>query len=386
MRPKCRFQTRVLVVLPSARHSTAALGAVSAANSASFPRLLADIGGTNARFGWVGAPGAPVSQVQRLSVPGFAGPAQAAAAYLDGLAGLLGADYRAPKRAAFAVATAVVGDHIDFTNSHWAFSRAEVQAALRLDSLLMLNDFESLALSLPCLTPDQVRAHAGAAPQASGAGAGAGAAGDGDGDGGHAARRTLAVVGPGTGLGVGAVVGTRRGWVALPGEGGHATLAAADPLESALLACVRQQFAHVSAERLLSGIGLPLLHQSLGQVLGLTTGQSGQALTSAEIVDAAETGSDAACGQTLDIFCALLGGFAGNVALILGARGGLYIGGGIVPRFADRFFASAFRERFEAKGRFRDYLAAIPTALITDTLVALSGAALAIEQQVALGD
>ena len=361
--------------LPSARRSTAAIGVASVtatvADSATYPRLLADIGGTNARFGWVATPGAPVSQVQRLSVPGFAGPAQAAMAYLDSLARQLGADYRAPRRGAFAVATAVAGDAINFTNSHWAFSRAEVQTALQLDGLLMLNDFESLALSLPCLTPDQVRTHAGAMPCTAGE---------------AEARRTLAVVGPGTGLGVGAVVGTRQGWVALPGEGGHATLAAADPLESALLACVRQQYSHVSAERLLSGIGLPLLHQSLCQVLGHAASPSGQALTSADIVDAAEAGSDASCGQTLDMFCALLGGFAGNAALTLGARGGLYIGGGIVPRFADRFFASAFRERFEAKGRFRDYLAAIPTALITDTLVALSGAALAIEQQVALGD
>ena len=347
----------------------------------SYPRLLADIGGSNARFGWVGAAGAPVSQVQRLSVPEFAGPAQAASAYLDGLARQLGAAYRAPRRAAFAVATAVASDHIAFTNSHWAFSRAELQAALRLDGLLMLNDFESLALSLPCLTPAQVRSHAGALPLTMGVAVGA--AGD---VGAAAARRTLAVVGPGTGLGVGAVVATRLGWVALPGEGGHATLAAADPLESALLACVRQQYAHVSAERLLSGIGLPLLHQSLGQVLGRAASKpDGALMTSAEIIDAAEAGGDAGCGQTLDMFCALLGGFAGNVALTLGARDGLYIGGGIVPRFVDRFFASAFRERFEAKGRFRDYLAAIPTALITDTLVALSGAALAIEQQVALG-
>ena len=377
-----RFQTRCPVVLPSARHCTAAQGATPLADGVSHPRLLADIGGTHARFGWVDAPGMPVSQVRRLSVPGFAGPAQAATAYLDGLARQLGEDYRAPRRAAFAVASAVVGDQIKLTNSHWAFSRAELQAALRLEGLLMLNDFESLALSLPCLTPSQVRAHGGALPLTQGGaepGVGAGL-------GGGTARRTLAVVGPGTGLGVGAVVGTRQGWVALPGEGGHATLAAADPLESALLACVRQQYVHVSAERLLSGIGLPLLHQSLGQVLGRAAGTAEGALTAAEIVDAAEAGTDAGCGQTLDMFCALLGGFAGNVALTLGARGGLYIGGGIVPRFAERFFASAFRERFEAKGRFRDYLAAIPTALITDTQVALSGAALAIEQQVALGD
>ena len=334
----------------------------------SYPRLLADIGGTNARFGWVDAPGAPVAQVRRLPVAGFAGPAPAAQAYLDGLARQLGTTYRPPRHAAFAVATAVAGDRIVFTNSPWAFSQAEVRAALGLDGLVMLNDFEALALSLPCLGESQLRAHPGVPALTPGV----------------AARGVLAVVGPGTGLGVGAVVPTRQGWVALPGEGGHATLAAGDDLESALLACVRRQYPHVSAERLLSGIGLPLLHQSLGEVLGEVLGAVPAALTAAQIVDQGQAGNDALCGQTLDLFCALLGGFAGNVALTLGARGGLYIGGGIVPRFADRFFASAFRERFEAKGRFRDYLAAIPTALITDTLAALSGAALAIEQQVAL--
>ena len=336
------------------------------ADAAGYPRLLADIGGTNARFGWIDGPGASVAHVQRLSVPAFAGPAQAAQAYLASLALQLGADYRPPRHAAFAVATAVAGDRIAFTNSHWAFLRTDVQAALGLRSLLMLNDFESLAMSLPCLGPAQLRLHGaaqGAVPGLIGApGTVAG---------------TLAVVGPGTGLGVGAVLATRSGWVALPGEGGHATLAPADALESALLACVRRQYAHVSAERLLSGIGLPLLHQSLAEVQGRPV----DALSAAQIVDQGGAGSDALCSQTLDVFCALLGGFAGNVALTLGARGGLYIGGGIVPRFADRFFASAFRQRFEAKGRFSNYLAAIPTALITDTLAALTGAALAIDQQ-----
>ena len=340
---------------PSAA-ATAATAATAA--DAAYPWLVADIGGTNARFGWVSAPGAPVTQVRKLSVPVFAGPAEAAMAYLAERAQLPGAERRAPRHAAFAVATAVVGDHVAFTNSHWAFSRAAVQAALGLDSLLMLNDFESLALSLPRLGAGQLRAHGGVLPQAAGA---------------------LAVVGPGTGLGVGAVVPTTEGrWVALPGEGGHATLAPMDDLESALLAQVRRQHAHVSAERLLSGIGLPVLHQALAEVAGTPTAP----LTAAQIVDRGAAGSDALCSQTLDMFCALLGGFAGNVALTLGARGGLYIGGGIVPRFADRFFASAFRQRFEAKGRFQPYLAAIPTALITDTLAALSGAALAIEQAV----
>jgi glucokinase len=324
-----------------------------------FPRLVADVGGTNARFGWVAAPGAPVSQVRTLPVPAHAGPAEAARAYLAQLAVAAGGDARAPVHAAFAVATSVAGDRVAFTNSHWDFSRSAVQAALGLRSLLLLNDFESLALSLPGLGDGQLRRHPGVASMPGAA---------------------MAVVGPGTGLGVGGVVPDGRGgWVALPGEGGHATLAPADDLESALLACVRRDFPHVSAERLLSGIGLPVLHQGLARVEGMPAA----ALTSAQIVESAEAGpagTDPLCSRTLDLFCALLGGFAGNVALTLGARGGVFIGGGIVPRFADRFFASAFRQRFEAKGRFQGYLAAIPTALITDTLAALGGAALAIEQ------
>ena len=348
----------VVSILSSTAPPEASLAGSATDSSVGYPRLVADIGGTNARFGWVAAPGAPVTHVRKLSVPDFAGPAEAARAYLDERLQHAEADGRAPCHAAFAVATAVAGDLIAFTNSHWTFSRQAVQAALGLDSLLMLNDFESLALSLPRLGGPQLRAHRGVLPQAVG---------------------TLAVVGPGTGLGVGAVVQGHQGlWVALPGEGGHATLAPADDLESALLACVRRQFNHVSAERLLSGIGLPVLHQALAEV----NGQPLAARTAADIVDLGQASQDALCSQTLDVFCALLGGFAGNVALTLGARGGLYIGGGIVPRFADRFVASAFRQRFEAKGRFQPYLAAIPTALITDTLAALSGAALAIEQAV----
>jgi glucokinase len=135
----------------------------------------------------------------------------------------------------------------------------------------------------------------------------------------------------------------------------------------------------VSAERLLSGIGLPTLHQAVAAVLSQRTPQ----LSAQDIVARGCAGEDPLCERTLDAFCALLGGFAGNVALTLGARGGVYIGGGIVPRLGDYFFASRFRERFEAKGRFRSYLEAIPTALITDTLVALTGAAVAIEQATA---
>ncbi len=324
--------------------------------TAAAPYLVADIGGTNARFGWVAAGGSAVTQVRTLPVPAHAGPAEAARAYLVGLQRDLGAAYRAPQRAAFAVATAVAGDRVELTNSHWSFSRAAVQADLGLDVLLMLNDFEALALSLPRLDAAQLRAHGGVLLRPSG---------------------TLAVIGPGTGLGVAGVVQTAQGWLALPGEGGHATLAPADEFESELLARVRRDHAHVSAERLLSGIGLPVLHGAVAAVLGQPVSVP---MSTEAIVEAGVGGADALSARTLDAFCALLGSFAGNVALTLGARGGVYIGGGIVPRLGERFFASRFRERFESKGRFRSYLEGIPTALITDTLAALGGAALAIEQ------
>jgi glucokinase len=325
-------------------------GASLRAAGSALPWLVADIGGTNARFGWVASAGGPVEHVRRFAVAGSAGPAEAVRAYLQSLPAGVAA---VPQRAAIAVATAVRGDRVELTNSPWAFSCEALRHELGLQSLQVINDFEALALSLPRLTPAQWRAH-GAAPVAAG---------------------TLAVIGPGTGLGVGAVVQTPAGWAALPGEGGHATLAPADDFESEVLRHARAQHVHVSAERLLSGIGLPLLHTAVA----LADGRAPQALASEAIVDGALAG-DAACARTLDVFCALLGGFAGNVALTLGA-GAVFVGGGIVPRLGERFFVSRFRERFEAKGRFRDYLAAVPTALITDTLAALAGAAFAIEQR-----
>ena len=240
----------------------------------------------------------------------------------------------APRAAALAVATALAGDRVALTNSGWDFSRRELQHALGLEALLLLNDFEALAMSLPRLQGAQVRSFGPAPLPAADA---------------AAATGTRAVVGPGTGLGVAGLVHGPQGWVAVPGEGGHASLAATDDFEAALLAAAWREHAHVSAERLLSGIGLPVLHAAVARVLG----QPAEALSADQIVERGLSGADAVASRTLDAFCALLGGFAGNVALVLGARGGVYIGGGIVPRLGERFFASRFRERFEAKGRFR---------------------------------
>ena len=339
--------------------------------------LVADIGGTNARFGWLAEGSDNVAHVATLSVAAHPGPVEATRAYLHSLASTLGTHAAVPRAAAFAVATAVGQDRVALTNSGWAFSCRATQQELGLEELLLLNDFEALALSLPRLGATQVRAITTAGMAATAAGAWV-----------TVKDGSLAVIGPGTGLGVAGLLPTRHGWMAVAGEGGHATLPAGDDFEAALLAAVRRDFPHVSAERLLSGIGLPVLHGAVSAVLGpaLTPGRPGRPgppstlLAAGEIVERGLSGSDAVCARTLDSFCALLGSFAGNVALVLGARGGVYIGGGIVPRLGETFFTSRFRERFEAKGRFQAYLQAVPTFLITDTLAALSGAVLALEQ------
>jgi len=340
-------------------HAQALAQSSAAASGLARPWLVADIGGTNARFGWLAAGSDVVAHVATLRGADHASPASAAQAYLAQLQAQLGAAYTPPRAGAFAVATAVGGDEVAFTNSGWVFSREATRRQLALDALLILNDFEALALSLPRLHGAQVRAVGAVAKPAA-----------------MLSAATLAVIGPGTGLGVAGLVPTAHGWVALPGEGGHATISAADDYESALLSAVRRQHPHVSAERLLSGIGLPVLHAAVAAVAG----KAEPALTADKIVERGLAGQDELCSRTVDSFCALLGSFAGNVALTLGARGGVYIGGGIVPRFGERFHSSRFRERFEAKGRFQAYLQAIPTLLITDTLAALTGAALALEQ------
>ncbi len=331
--------------------------------SALYPWLLADIGGTNARFGIVLSPGSAIEQIRVLPVREHAGPGDAVRAYLHALVAD-GLDSAAPRSAAFAVATAVDGDVVELTNATWSFSRSALQAELELSALLILNDFEALALSLPRLSAAQMRPWDASVPLPDAAAASVGS--------------VMAVIGPGTGLGVGGVVRAGEAWIALPGEGGHATLAPADDFESAVLARARQEFAHVSGERFLSGIGLPVMCRAVAAVLA--QGEDVSGLSTEQIVEHGLSGASPACDRTLDLFCALLGGFAGNVALTLGSRGGIFIGGGIVPRLGERFFASEFRRRFESKGRFASYLAGIPTALVTDTLAALTGAALALEQ------
>ncbi len=329
---------------------------------AAYPWLLADVGGSNARFAWVPGPNLPPQHVRTLAVAEYPQLIDAVRAYLGGLSlatyGDASREVKAPRSAAFAVATAVTGDAVHFTNSTWSFSRSAIAKQLSLQTLLVLNDFEALALSLPRLRPGQWTPLTPEAAE-------------------PLWTEHLAVVGPGTGLGVAGLVPCSEGWRAVAGEGGHTTLAPFDDYEAALLSATRREFPHVSAERYLSGIGLPVLYRAVAAV----EGQRAVADVNGKwIVERALADDDALAGRTLDTFCAMLGSFAGSVALTFGARGGVFIGGGIVPRLGERFTRSAFRERFEAKGRFSDYVRAVPTPLITDTLVALDGAAQALSQ------
>ena len=185
-----------------------------------------------------------------------------------------------------------------------------------------------------------------------------------------------AVLGPGTGLGVAGLVPGGAGRLCIvAGEGGHVTLAAGTPREAAVLAQLQQRFGHASAERALSGPGLVNLYDAIGVLDARPT----RTLQPDEVVTGALLGADPACREALQLFGALLGSEAGNLALTLGARGGVYLGGGIVPRLGTAFDALPFRERFEAKGRFRSYLERIPTFVITAPTPALQGAANALD-------
>jgi glucokinase len=314
--------------------------------------LVADIGGTHARFGLSLAPGLTVTDVRVMRCVNHAFLHEAAHAYLDGLAGAGRA--QRPRRACFAIAGPVTGEPVRMTNHPWVIARAQVSAALGLAELTLLNDFEAIALALPALGPDDTAAIGPSTPAN--------------------AQLPMAVIGPGTGLGVALCVPADGRWLAVATEGGHSTAVAADDFEGEVLRRVRSDLGHVSAERLLSGIGLPVLYRAVAQARGAQALD----LSPEQITRGALEDADAVCAATLETFFSMLGTFAGNVALTSGARGGVFIAGGIAQRLADHFARSRFRERFEAKGRYQDYMAAIPTRLITAPHGALIGAARAI--------
>lgn len=317
--------------------------------TALYPRLLSDIGGTYARFGWVESPGQAPGRVAGYDCDAHAGVEEVVERYLAEQKLAL------PRAVAIGIATPVLGDEVAMTNRPWRFSIAELRRRWSVDRLLVLNDFAALAQGLPGARADELRTVGG---------------------GNALAGEPMALVGPGTGLGVAGLLGSAAGPVPVVGEGGHATLAPADSGEERVLRWLREEFGHASAERVLSGAGLGNLHRAACALAGRTCEDFDAAAITARAIAA----TDALCVQAVELFLAFLGGFAGNLALTLGARGGVFIAGGIVPRVLGLIDRSSFRLRFEDKGRFRPYLEAIATRVILDTAtMALRGADAALD-------
>ncbi len=309
------------------------------------PRLLADIGGTFARFVLETAPGV-FTQPSSLPCADHSDFHAAISAYL---AGLPAGEAERIEHAAIAIANPVEGDDVRMTNYHWRFSIEQMRQRLGLLTLVVVNDFTALAMALPRLTPAQCRQVGGGAPRE---------------------RSVMGVLGAGTGLGISGLIPAGDGWVALGTEGGHSSFAPRDEREIAILRYALRQFGHVSFERLLSGPGLELIQNALRE----RSGESPMPLPAPEITRRALAGNDPVCVEALDTFCSMLGTAAGNLAVTLGAFGGIYIGGGIVPRLGGYFARSSFRARFEDKGRFAAYVGGIPTYVVTAEHATFMGA------------
>ena len=314
-----------------------------------FPRLLGDIGGTNARWAWQASAGADLEDISVQPCGASASLQESARSYLR----IHGREE--PHWAGIGIATAITGDEVRMTNNDWRFSITEFQHALGLKRCLVINDFTSLALSLPALKPSDLRAIGGGNP---------------------VAGQTIGLLGPGTGLGVSGLISDGQGnFTALAGEGGHVTLAAADDREAAIISILRRTFSHVSAERVLSGPGLVNLYNAVCAL----EGKPARTLDPADVTDAAIAKSDAQCVVAIEFFTRFLGSVAGNLALTLGSLGGMYLGGGIVPRLGDAFDEALFRQQFEAKGRYQVLLQNLPVWLITASTPALVGASRALD-------
>jgi glucokinase len=305
-------------------------------------RLLADIGGTNVRLA-VQRGAEPAAEIMVLATEDYESLHQAALSYL----GRVGrpADL---KLGAFAIASPITGDLVSMTNLPWQFSTEEVRRALGLDMLMVVNDFVAAAHAVPYLPATDLIQIGGEQP---------------------VPLEQMALIGPGTGLGTSGLVPSKDGWIVIEAEGGHVTMAPANDRESAILARLRPVYGHVSAERVVSGMGLVNLYTAIAGLEGRPV----ENLEPPDIARKAAEGACAVCKEAVDTFCAMLGTVAGNLVLTLGARGGLYIGGGIVPKLGEAFFRSDFRRRFEDKGRFQSYLAPVPAYLIVSKYPAFIG-------------
>ncbi len=307
-------------------------------------RLVVDIGGTNARLALVAEGSLQPQREKVVRCADFEGLEQAVHRYLQDNGN------PAVHEAALDVATGITGDFVRLTNGPWGFSIEQTRRNLGLDRLHVVNDFTALALAVPILRQDELQQIGGGAA---------------------VSATSIAVIGAGTGLGVSGLVPVGKGWVALQGEGGHTAFAPMSAREIDVLGWLQQRYDHVSTERMVSGMGLENLYQALCALDRVEA----QPLGPDKITAAALSNGDTQCAEAVEMFCAILGTAAANLVVTLGARAGCYIGGGIVPRLGDYFARSPFRARFETKGRFSSYVAAVPTYVILAQTPALRGLA-----------
>lgn len=295
--------------------------------------LIADIGATTSRCAILHMPEGDISAPRIYRNDDFSGLAEI-------LADFLAISEESPNSCALAVAAPVLGDDIRMINRDWSFNPKALGDHLGFARVQILNDFHAIAFALPALD-DARRVEIGQAKQ-------------------HRSGN-IAVLGPGSGLGMAAWIGNNENGVAMCGEGGHITVAGRNDEEIAIIEVFRERYGHCSAERILSGPGLIALHESMHDV---------SVATSEEI---SSNPRDAKCAATMQQFFSFLGSVAADLALITGAFGGVYIAGGIVPACVEQLMASDFRLRFEDKNRYRGYMEAIPTYVITDPFPGLAG-------------
>jgi glucokinase len=310
--------------------------------------LVGDVGGTNARFALVDTEGR-VRNLHVCEAKHYASLTDIIAEYLKRTVGA-----RRPPRAVIAVAGPVLDGEIEFTNLAWQVSEGDLLAAFEFEAVKLINDFAGQALACPLLTADDLRP---LGPPLRGA-----------------SDCPMVVLGAGTGFGVAGLARGDRGDLALATEGGHAAFAPSDEVEYAAWKRLKAEHGRVSIERLLSGRGLHDLYLTLAEMRGTQA-----FLTDERAVMEAGNAGDELASETLDRFCGILGSVAGDLALTFGARGGVFISGGIAPRMSERLAGGAFRERFEAKGRLKPYLEQIPTSLVLHPYPAIIGAARELE-------
>ncbi|KFC79999.1 glucokinase [Buttiauxella agrestis] len=304
--------------------------------------LVGDVGGTNARLALCNVENGDITQAKTYSGLDFPSLEAVVVHYLK-------EHNVSVTDGCIAIACPITGDWVAMTNHTWAFSTAEMKKNLGFEHLEIINDFTAVSMAIPMIKNEHLIKFGGGEP---------------------VEGKPVAVYGAGTGLGVAHLVHVDKRWVSLPGEGGHVDFAPNSEEEGIILEELRTEIGHVSAERVLSGPGLVNLYRAIVK----SDGRQPENYKPKDITEKALEDSCTDCRRALSLFCVIMGRFGGNLALTLGTFGGVYIAGGIVPRFLEFFKASGFRGGFEDKGRFKEYVQSIPVYLIVHDQPGLLGA------------